>query len=169
MLVSLRPCPQQGVHTYVRTCAACACGLTQSQSQHANPLQSEIGFRVTNAKKGVSVFWDLPRLEERLEQMRELYQVRPASATPTTSCHQTPCSLQLACPTLHIDIRQHSRTCMCACVPTYTTQVAYMNSMYVCYCYALRLIWMGIPPPPPTLRMIPSSIPGMVGRRLRAR
>ena len=39
-------------------------------------LQSEIGFRVTDAKKGVSVFWDLPKLEERLEQMRELYQVR---------------------------------------------------------------------------------------------
>lgn len=47
-------------------------------------LQSEIGFRVTDAKKGVSVFWDLPKLEERLEQMRDLYQVR--LRTPANSC-----------------------------------------------------------------------------------
>ena len=38
-------------------------------------LQTDIRFRVTNSKKGVSVYWNLTKFEERLEQMRELYQV----------------------------------------------------------------------------------------------
>ena len=65
------------VRTYVRACKACVYvhSYDTFPIQHVNALQSEIEFRVTDAKKGVSVFWDLPKLEERLYQMRELYQV----------------------------------------------------------------------------------------------
>jgi hypothetical protein len=35
---------------------------------------NEVRLRVTNTKKGVSVYWTLPKFEERLEQMRDLYQ-----------------------------------------------------------------------------------------------
>ena len=131
------------VHTYVRTCTACAGGLTQSQSQHANPLQSEIGFRVTDAKKGVSVFWDLPRLEERLEQMRELYQVRPASATPITSYHQhhAVCSLRAQHCTSICD-NTHAPACVRVCRQTvHDTSGLHVQYVYVIVMHSGSFGW----------------------------
>ena len=89
MVASHCLCAQQVVcvyvHTYVHAKHVCTYIVMTHSHQHFNALQSEIGFRVTDAKKGVSVFWDLPKLEERLYQMRELYQVRMA-----TYAHQQP-------------------------------------------------------------------------------
>lgn len=41
---------------------------------------TEVHIRVTNTQLGVVTYWDLPKFETRLDQMRDIYQTTPTES-----------------------------------------------------------------------------------------